>query len=195
MKITNRYSGAVIFVDASETIIETVGGAVKAGTDLSGADLRGAYLSGAYLSGVNFRGAYLSGVNFRGANLRGADLYRADLRGADLYRADLHGADLRGASLRGANYGGGIPIVVQPITVSGLAYDVLILDQHMRIGCEIHTHSEWENFDDRRITEMDGKSAKIFWDENKSLLISMCKAHAAKSALSAQKRPIAERME
>jgi len=55
MKITNRYTDAVMYEDDAPTIKETVESAVKSdanlrGANLRGADLRGAYLSGAYLS-------------------------------------------------------------------------------------------------------------------------------------------------
>ena len=66
MKILNRYTGAVIYEDAAETMKETVENAVKAKADMSEADLSGANMSEANLSGAN-----MSGADIRGANLSG----------------------------------------------------------------------------------------------------------------------------
>ena len=64
IEIKHRFSGAVLYSAAGESLRDAVVAAVK-----SGADLRGAYLSGA-----NLRGAYLSRANLNGADLNGAVL-------------------------------------------------------------------------------------------------------------------------
>ena len=122
-------------------------------------------------------GADLRGADLRGADLRGADLWGADLRDADLWGANLWGANLRDADLWGAKYGDGIPITMPPLQVMGLEWPVLILDRHMKIGCEIHGLAEWEGFDDRRILAMDGKTALTFWRQNKEALLAMARIH------------------
>ncbi len=94
IKITNRWTGVVIFETEAGTLAAAVTQAAK-----NGANLRGANLYGANLYGANLRGANLYGAGLHGANLRGADLRGADLRGTDLYGANLYGADLRGADL------------------------------------------------------------------------------------------------
>jgi hypothetical protein len=38
----------------------------------------------------------------------------------------------------------------------------------MQIGCERHLITEWAEFDDKRILEMDGKDALKFWRKYKS---------------------------
>jgi hypothetical protein len=149
-------------------------GAYLRGADLTGADLRGAYLTGADLTGADLRGAYLTGAYLRGADLTGAYLRGAYLRGADLTGADLMGAYLTGADLRGAKYKD-IEITKTPIQILNLYYSVLIFENHMQIGCEFHTHKEWDKFDNRRIIEMDGKAAAEFWKEHKDLLMGFCK--------------------
>ena len=42
-------------------------------------------------------------------------------------------------------------------------YDITITDNHIKIGCQQHLKSEWENFTDKEIIEMDGKMALKFW--------------------------------
>lgn len=124
IKIPHRYTGAVIFTFAADTLHGAdlqgadlrsadlrdanlgsvdLRGAYLQGAYLQGADLRGANLRGAYLRSVNLRSANLGGANLRSANLGGANLGGANLRGADLSRADLEGAHLEGADLRGAD--------------------------------------------------------------------------------------------
>jgi len=171
-------------------------GAYLRGADLRGADLTGAYLTGAYLRGADLRGADLRDVDLRGADLTGAYLTGADLTGADLTGADLRGAyltgadlrgayltgaDLRGADLRGAEYKD-IKITKTPIQILNLYYSVLIFENHMQIGCKFHTHQEWDEFDNRRIIEMDGKAAAEFWKEHKDLLMGFCKFMAKKES-------------
>jgi hypothetical protein len=69
---------------------------------------------------------------------------------------------------------------VSPINVRGMFYNVTIIDAYMKIGCEKHTFDQWEEYDDRRILEMDGKSALKFWKENKTILMAMCRNHEKK---------------
>jgi hypothetical protein len=158
--ILNRFTGAVQFTAVIDCAADAlprlklglaVRVAVKARADLSGADLSGAYLSGAYLSG-----AYLSR--------------------ADLSRADLSGADLWGADLWGAKWHDGIAIDKRPIFVEGLLpYRVIILDQHMQIGCELHTLAAWDAFDERAIIAMDGRRAAQFWAAHKVGLMAIAR--------------------
>jgi uncharacterized protein YjbI with pentapeptide repeats len=149
--------------------------------NLGDANLSGANLSDANLSGANLGDANLSGANLSGANLSGANLSDANLSGANLGGANLSGANLSDANLGGANLGGakwrdGIVISKQPIQISGLHWFVTILDQHMQIGCELHSLAEWSEFDDRRIAEMDGRDALRFWRESKDALLGMARA-------------------
>jgi uncharacterized protein YjbI with pentapeptide repeats len=148
------------------------------GANLSGANLSGAYLSGPYMSGANLSRANLSGANLSGANLSGANLSGANLSDAYLLGANLSDAYLLGPYMSGAKWRDEITIIRRPIQIYGLHDDwaVTILDQHMQIGCELHRLDEWEAFDDRRICEMDGRSALMFWRKNKDALLAMAKA-------------------
>ena len=117
--------------------------------------------------------ANLRGANLRGANLSEANLSEANLRGANLSEANLSEANLRGAYLRGANWTDEIVINRVPIQVSGLTWGVTILDMHMQIGCQLHAISEWEQFDDDEIVEMDGHKALRFWRDYKTALLGL----------------------
>ena len=153
-----------------------LGGAYLGGANLRGANLGGAYLGGAYLGGANLGTANLRGANLRGANLGTANLRGANLRGANLGGAYLGGANLGGANLGGANLGEDIKIQEQPIQVSTPRYDVIVFDNHMKIGCEFHSLSGWWGFDDKRILQMDGKVALEFWRKWKGPLQAICAA-------------------
>ena len=121
--------------------------------NLSGADLRGADLSGADL-----RGAYLSG-----ANLSGADLSGADLRGADLSGADLSGANLWDVTGNKKEI----------FTFQTNKYTVVICQDRIQIGCKNFSQSEWFNFSDDEITEMDSE-ALDWWCTHKQHVKTWC---------------------
>jgi hypothetical protein len=117
-----------------------------------------------------------SGIAMRVA-LEKATEARANLSGANLSGAYLGGANLSGANLRDAEIEGE-KITVAPIQISGLQWAVLITDGYMRIGCQRHTHADWEGFDAAQIAEMAG-NAPEFWAAWKGPLLAMCAAHAA----------------
>ena len=75
---------------------------------------------------------------------------------------------------------------VTPICVTGLTYAVTITDHHMMIGCEFHLISEWREFDDRRITEMDGLQSSRFWRDHKTVLLAICDANRPNEAEATQ---------
>jgi uncharacterized protein YjbI with pentapeptide repeats len=146
------------------------------GAYLHDADLRGANLRDADLRDADLRGANLFGANLRDANLFGADLFDANLFGANLRGADLFDADLRGADLRGADLFGEI-LTKTPISILNLTWDILITEGYMRIGCQRHTHAEWEAFTDEAIADMESRASE-FWKANREWLLAACKAHA-----------------
>ena len=147
------------------------------------ADLRGADLRGAYLSGADLSSAYLRGADLRGADLRGADLSSAYLRGADLSGADLRGADLRGADLSGARLSGADLSGADLWDVTGNKkeiftfqtnkYTVVICQDRIQIGCKNFSQSEWFNFSDDEITEMDSE-ALDWWCTHKQHVKTWC---------------------
>ena len=74
----------------------------------------------------------------------------------------------------------GEEITIAPISIGGLEWHVLITEGFMRIGCQRHTHAEWDGFDDSDIEEMSG-NALAFWAQWRAPLLAMCAAHASKA--------------
>ena len=126
-------------------------------------------------SGLRTRHALEKAVD-AGANLSGAHLSGANLSGANLSGANLSGANLSGAYLSGAKWRDGVIINKVPIQLFGLHWRVTILDEHMQIGCELHKLTDWEEYDDKRIAEMDGRAALRFWREHKDVLLGLAKS-------------------
>ena len=149
--------------------------AVARKADLRNVKLCGADLRNVNLCGANLGNADLSGADLRNAKLCGADLSYAILGNADLSGADLHGAYLGGADLCGANLDGE-KLTKTPIMIQNLNWDILITDHYMRIGCQRHTHADWEAFDDHTIVAMD-RQALRFWRQWREPLLVMCEAH------------------
>jgi uncharacterized protein YjbI with pentapeptide repeats len=175
-EIKARFSEEVIFSCDAYNFKSCVEEAIKSGAYLSGADLSGEDLSGADLSGVNLSGTNLSGTNLSGANLSGANLYGADLSGADLSGANLSRADLSKVNLSGTIYGVDIPLSHVPLRFYDTRYSVLVMDTHIKIGCKIFSHTEWEQFTDDEIDKMD-TDALEWWKEWKSVILGMSSLH------------------
>ena len=106
----------------------------------------------------------------------GANLYGANLSGAYLSGANLSDANLSGANLYGAKWHDCVIINKVPIQLFGLRWRVTILDEHMQIGCELHKLTDWEEYDDKRIAEMDGRAALRFWRKHKDVLLGLAKS-------------------
>ena len=184
MKITNRFTGEPIYEGDHDTIAECVEAALESGVYLRGADLRNANLrdtdlGGADLRNANLRDTKLPGANLRDTDLGGANLRDTDLGGAYIGGAYLGGADLRGADLRGAKYGDGIPISVPPLYLTGLLYDVLILDHHIKIGCEMYSIDYWEAATEETVRSMGGDSAVQMWRDYGAQVFALARAHQA----------------
>ena len=171
IEIKHRYTNNALFACDAENMSEAVVKAVADGADLYGANLRGANLYGANLRGADLRGANLHGADLYGANLRGADLYGANLYGANLLNPDLDGADLYGEK-----------IAIAPIFMQGLnnLWQITISESYMQIGCQYHTHEEWDKFDDDQIGYMHD-TALEFWANWKKPLLDICKKHKKQS--------------
>ena len=143
----------------------------KAHISLYGADLSGANLAGADLSHADLTGAYISR-----ADLTGADLHRAYLFCANLSGANLSGADLTSADLTGAKYGEKIPLEHIPLMLHGTKYNIIIMDKHIKIGCKLYSHAEWESFSDDQIAQMDD-GALTWWNEWKMTVLDLSRLH------------------
>ena len=112
----------------------------------------------------------LRGADLSGANLRFADLSFSKLNGAYLGTANLYGANLYGAELNGEI------LTETPISILNLTWHILITSQYLTIGCQRHTHEEWEKFTDDEIAKMESRASE-FWKVNKSWILGACKAH------------------
>ena len=103
-------------------------------------------------------------------------LEQANLSGANLRGASLRGAYLSDANLSGAKWNG-IIINRAPLQITiPKQWPIFILDDHMQIGCELHTLADWRQFDNARIVAMDGRSALAFWRKYKDVLLAMATA-------------------
>ena len=117
---------------------------------------------------ADLSGANLSGANLSNANLRGADLRGANLRGANLWDADLWDADLSGANLRDVTGN-----KKEIFTFQTNKYTVVIYQDRIQIGCKNFSQSEWFNFSDDEITEMDSE-ALDWWCTHKQHVKTWC---------------------
>ena len=114
-------------------------------------------------------------ADLRSANLASVDLSGSDLAGADLTEANLSGANLSGAKV--ADKAGNVIVVSSaPLILYGLDYLVMVWDEHLKIGCEMHKIADWKEFSDRRIAEMDGLSATKFWRRHKAALLALAES-------------------
>jgi len=110
--------------------------------------------------------ADLTGANLRGANLMGANLIDANLTGANLIDANLRDANLRDCN-------GNLKHIK---SVFCEQYPVTYTVDVMQIGCQRHSIAEWWEFDDKRILEMDGKTALKWWRTWKPILKQIIEA-------------------
>ena len=117
--------------------------------------------------------ANLARANLARANLARANLARANLDGANLDGANLDGANLARANLDGAKFGDGVTAARGIRQVLGLRWPVTIFDNHMRIGCQLHSLADWATFTKRDIVEMDGTDALLFWRRHKAILLAL----------------------
>ena len=99
---------------------------------------------------------------------------RLDLSYANLSYADLSSANLSYANLRGANLRGAIGNNKEMKTLQLGTYIVTIYKEIIQIGCQNHSISEWENFDDNYIKRMD-TDALEWWRENKDIVLTLAK--------------------
>ena len=86
-------------------------------------------------------------------------------------RANLAGADLAGAYLDGE------VLTKAPLSLLNMTWPVLVTEGYMRIGCQRHTHAEWEGFEAEEIERMESRAAN-FWSQWRDVLLAMCKRHS-----------------
>jgi len=106
--------------------------------------------------------------------------YSKQLKAGLVRGADLYGADLRGEK-----------IVITPILIDGLIWNITISESYLKIGCQRHTHNKWSKFTDEEIEGMEPRASE-FWKQNKSWLLAACKAHRKESLAYRKNNPESE---
>ena len=110
-----------------------------------------------------------AGANLAGVNLTGANLTSANLADANLADANLTGVNLADASLTGAKN--------TPLIVYGLRWQVQITGfGQMKIGCQKHSVSAWQEFSHAEISDM-STGALEFWNKHKTMLLALCESY------------------
>lgn len=129
------------------------------GASLDGASLRGACMAGANLMGANVSEAVLDGADLSGAGLQNTCLCYSSLRGCVFIDALFGATDIAGAaidrcmfstlsalhlpfrdtgSMQGCAYidpdGVHCPFSRPPLVIGGLAWPVVVMDRHVKIG-------------------------------------------------------------
>ena len=138
-------------------------GANLNGSNLIGADLTGANLTLANLSLANLTGANLTGALLTGAYLNGACLAGANLTEAFLNVANLNGADLTRACLTRANLKGVCGNLKHIKSIFLERYPISYTSNTLQIGCQKHPITDWWEFEDDEIIEMEGEEALVWW--------------------------------
>lgn len=162
--VLNRFSGEIQFsaeIDCGEDAERSI----KLRLAVQWALRNSANLRGANLSSANLRGANLSYANLRDANLSDANLSGADLRYANLSDANLSYANLSYADLRGAV---GEKKYIKTLQIED--YPISYTSDVLQIGCKKFPITEWWEFTDGQISEMDGHKAIVFWRKWKDWL-------------------------
>ena len=158
MKILNRYTGEIIL--EIDSLI---------GANLSHANLRDTNLRDTNLSGTNLSHANLSHANLFGANLSGANLRGANLSHTDLSHTDLSHTDLSGANLIRANLWGCIGNMREIKTAQFEMFKISYTKDRIQIGCKNHSITDWWNFTNSQISEMDFNALK-WWKKWKGVI-------------------------
>ena len=60
------------------------------------------------------------------------------------------------------------------ITSNAGSYNITITPNHIKIGCQYHSKTEWFKFTENKIRKMDGKRAVDWWKTWKPILKSIC---------------------
>ena len=97
----------------------------------------------------------------------------ADLSSGLRMRHALEKATQARANLARAKFGDGVTAARGIRQVLGLRWPVTIFDNHMRIGCQLHSLADWATFTKRDIVEMDGTDALLFWRRHKAILLAL----------------------
>ena len=112
-------------------------------------------------------------ADLRDTDLSGANLRSADLSSADLNSAYLNSANLSSANLRNAYLWDVTGNKKEIFTFQTNKYTVVIYQDRIQIGCKNFSQSEWFNFSDDEISEMDS-GALHWWCTHKQHVKTWC---------------------
>ena len=65
------------------------------------------------------------------------------------------------------------------ITSNACSYNITITPNHIKIGCQYHSKTEWFNFTENEIVKMDGEKAVEWWRTWKPILKQICDSFAS----------------
>ena len=112
---------------------------------------------------ANLTGANLTGANLARANLTEAYLNGSNLTEAYLNVANLNGADLTRACLTRANLRGVFGNLKHIKSIFLERYPISYTSNTLQIGCQKHPITDWWEFEDDEIIEMEGEEALVWW--------------------------------
>jgi len=87
----------------------------------------------------------------------------------------------REANLRGANLYGKL-LTKAPLQIVGLPYDVLITEDHIKVGCQMHIVKEWKKLTPKSVKNM-ADNATLFAKKYKKIILALHKEHVSKEQL------------
>lgn len=146
--------------------------------NFNGADLTGANFNGANLAHTNFSGADLTGASFNKANLVYADLLDANLTNANLNGANFDRANMYEANLSGASFSNCTGNGKELKSMQADIYNITYTHDEMAIGCQQHLITEWFDFTDEQIKQMDDY-ALLFWEKWETRIMDWLEAAPA----------------
>jgi uncharacterized protein YjbI with pentapeptide repeats len=183
-----RLGSAIVVASRLTTNLDRIaarGAILPRGSVMMGLSLQRAALGGAQMYEVNLSGSDLSEADLSGADLRGAVFGAAKIAGANLMGANLMGADLSmisrdhvarslwaGAKTVGMKVAGQA-LTRDPLSISGLTYEVTVLGSYMIIGCQMQTIDAWRSWSMREGIAADGKAGGRFATDTLPCVLSI----------------------
>lgn len=121
-------------------------------------------------------------VIFRNCNMKSMEL-NGYMRDAEFEDCDLEGATI-GPEEKSMELGGKLNLwncsstgksrkTIQNLSAVGGTYSMTVFNDHIQLGCKGFKRSEWENFSDRAIIQLDGKTASVFWRKYKNTVLEL----------------------
>lgn len=121
-------------------------------------------------------------VVFRNCNMKSIEL-NGYMRDAEFHSCDLEGATI-GPEDKSIELGGKLNLwncrstgksrkTIQHLGAVEGTYSMIVFNDHIQLGCQGHPRSRWDKFTDRAIMRLDGKTASVFWRNNKDKVFQL----------------------